>query len=552
MVRLLLITLGVCACLPGAETWRPTITAVNWAVASGNTETAMAAAQILARGGNAIDAAVAASFAASVVQPGNTGIGGHAMVMIYRAGTGQVSCVDGSGWSGRRATLERFAQHKGGLPAEGPLAPTVPGFVEALLRAWEQHGRLPRAAVLEPAIQLADRGFVISPFLASQLRASRDRLAQFESTRRQWLPGGEPPAPGTLVRQPDLAGTLRTIAARGRDGFYRGPVAARVVAYLRQAGGILEEDDFAEYSARAGAPLHAGYRGFELYEGPAWSFDHIGLETLNILEGFDLKAMGHLSADYIHHVTEAMKLAFADRDRSVADPSFPDRMPELVAKDFARRRRALIRAGQAREPDAHIGAGGNTDFVAVIDGERNMVSITSSVSAGFGNLMYVDGAGGGFFLNNWMPLFRLDPAHANRLEPRKVPRTGWSPMLALKDGKPYAAFGTPGGDTIAQAQLQFFIHLADFGMDVQQALEQPWFRTEAFEAYRYPNATGKNLVLSERIARPVQAELARRGHAVTTHQLPGIGSVRAVVIDPRSGMLLAGAAPGSDAYALGW
>jgi gamma-glutamyltranspeptidase/glutathione hydrolase len=203
-------------------------------------------------------------------------------------------------------------------------------------------------------------------------------------------------------------------------------------------------------------------------------------------------------------------------------------------------------------PHGEISAEGYTDYVSVIDSERNMVSITSSVSGDFGSMVVVGGEGGGFFLNNWMPLFKLDPQDANRLEPRKVPRTGWSPMLALKDGKPFAAFGTPGGDTIAQAQLQFFIHIVDFGMNVQEALEQPWFRTEAFKAYRYPNAVGKNLVLSERTPAEVRAELARRGHVLATHKSLGIGSVRAVVVDLLSGNLSAGAAPGSDAYALGW
>ena len=202
-------------------------------------------------------------------------------------------------------------------------------------------------------------------------------------------------------------------------------------------------------------------------------------------------------------------------------------------------------------PVGTVGEGGHTDYVAVIDSERNMVSITSSASGGYGNNMYIDGPGGGFFLNNWMPLFRLDPKHANYLEPRKVPRTGWSPMLALKDGKPFAAFGTGGGDTIPQAQLQFFIHLVDFGMNVQEALEQPWFRTEAFQAYRYPNAVGENLVLSERIPESVQAELKQRGHVVKTQKMLGVASMRAIVIDAANGTLSAAAAPGSDGYALG-
>jgi len=525
----------------------------QWAVASGHPQASMAAVRVLEEGGNAVDAAVAATLATTVVEPMNVSIGGNGMVMIYLAKTGQVYCIDGSGWTGKRVTTDRFDQKSGGLPFYGPLAPVVPGLIDALLRASEQYGKLGRPNLLAPSIALAGDGFVATQHLVTSLEYSQKILSRFASSERQWFPNGKPPAVGTIMRQPELAGSLRLIAKGGREAFYRGPIAKRIVAYLKQEGGLLEEDDFASYSARIGPALHSSYRGYELYEGPEWSFDHIGLETLNILESYDLKQMGLLSADYIHHVTEAMKLAFADRDASVGDPRFPKLMPELVSKQYAKQRRALIRPDRAMGPApvGTVGEGGHTDYVAVIDSERNMVSITSSASGGYGNNMYVDGPGGGFFLNNWIPLFRLDPKHANYLEPRKVPRTGWSPMLALKDGKPFAAFGTGGGDTIPQAQLQFFIHLVDFGMNVQEALEQPWFRTEAFQGYRYPNAVGENLVLSERIQEPVRAELKRRGHVIKTQKILGVASMRAVVIDAGSGTLSAAAAPGSDGYALG-
>jgi gamma-glutamyltranspeptidase/glutathione hydrolase len=549
-----MIAPGLLFAIPAlAQTWKAPILAQKWAVAAGHPQSAMAAAAVLDQGGNAVDAAVAATFAASVVQPANTGIGGHAMVMIYLARTGQVYCIDGSGWSGRRAQPSQFDPAAGGLPFHGPLAPVVPGLVSAMLKAAGKFGKLPTAKILEPAIRLAGDGFVVTPYLTSQLRGSQATMMRYDSTRRIWYPNGEALSPGVLLRQPDLAATLRLIAKGGLAAYYGGPIGRRVVAFLKANGGLLEEQDFAEYSAREGPALHANYRGYDIYEGPQWSFDHIGLETLKILEGFDLRAMGHLSPAYIHHVTEAMKLAFADRDWSVEDRRFPESMPLLIRDDFAASRRKLLRADRALDPAPHgsISASGNTDYVGVIDSERNMVSITSSISGGFGNMMYVDGPGGGFFLNNWMPLFKLDPQDANVLEPHKVPRTGWSPMLALKDGKPFAAFGTPGGDTIAQAQLQFFIHLADFGMDVQTALEQPWFRTEAFKAYRYPNAIGKNLVLSDRIPAGTRAALAALGHVTTTHNTLGIGSVRAVTVDQKAGTLSAGSAPGRDETALG-
>ena len=554
MIRQALFTMILLTGAASGQTWRPSVMARHWAVASGHPLSSMAAAKMLEQGGNAVDAAVAATFAMGLVEPSNVGIGGHGMVMIYLARTGQVYCIDGSGWSGKNARLDRFDPKQGGLPFHGPLAPVVPGLVSALFKASHKYGKLPWAKLLDPAISLAAEGFPLTPLVAPYLQNRRKEFGLYPSTQKVWWRNGEPLRAGDLVREPELAETLRLLARGGNDAYYRGPIAKRIVAFLNQNGGLLEETDFAEYQAREGPALHTSSRGYELYEGPQWSFDHIGTETLNILEGFDLKRMGHLSADFVHHVTEAMKLAFADRDRSVSYPRFPDQMPLLLSKEFARQRRGLIQPGRVLDPApaGQTGSSGQTTYVGVIDAERNMVSITSSISGDFGNMLVVDGPGGGFFLNNWMPLFKLDPNDANRLEPRKVPRTGWSPMLALKDGKPFAAFGTPGGDTIPQAQLLFFIHLVDFGMEVQEALEQPWFRTESFKAYRYPNAIGKNLVVSERMPAGVRSELVRRGHTLATHKSLGIGNVRAVVIDPRSGRLSAGAASGFDAYALGW
>ncbi len=406
---------------------------------------------------------------------------------------------------------------------------------------------------------LASEGYAVSPYLAGLLESNRDALTKWPSTRKVWFPEGRPLQSGDWLVQPDLAETLRLIGAGGRDAFYRGPVARRIVEFLRAHGGILEEDDLADYQARESEALHPTYRGYEIYDGAPHSFDHITLEALNILEGFNLRAMGDHSARYLHYVMEAMKQAFADRDAAVDDPDYPANMPRLVSKELAARRRAVIRPDRVWipagvRPAARSGFASSyalTAFVAAADEARNLVSITSSVSGAFGNMMYVDGRGGGFFLNNWSPLFQLDPKSANVIAPRKVPRTGWSPMLALKDGKPALAFGTPGGDTIPQTQLQFVLNYIDFGMNVQEALEQPAVITSAFRAYRYPNAVGKELAVSTRIPDDVQEELRRLGHTVTAHAALGVGSVKAIAVDVRRGILMGGAAPEADAYVLG-
>ncbi len=557
----LILLAGVALTSPAAAqtaTWRPVVMGRKHMVASGHYATALAGHRVLEQGGNALDAAVAATLASTVVEPARAGIGGHLMIMTYVARTGQVVCIDGSGWSGRRATREYF-QQVGELPFHGPLAPVVPGAVDALYRAHRKFGRAPWARVVEPARELASEGFAVSAYLAGLLEGSQQALTRWPSTRKVWFPEGRPLQAGDWLVQPDLAQTLGLIAAGGRDAFYRGPVAKRIVEFLRSQGGILEEDDFAAYQARESEALHTSYRGYEIYDGAPHSFDHITLEALNILEAFDLRAMGHNSARYLHNVTEAMKQAFADRDAAVDDPDYPANMPRLVSKELAARRRALIRPDRAwippgASPAARSGFASNyalTTFVAAADKERNLVSITSSLSGAFGNMMYVDGRGGGFFLNNWTPLFQLDPKSANVIAPRKVPRTGWSPMLAFKEGKPALAFGTPGGDTIPQTQLQFVLNYIDFGMNVQQALEQPTVITSAFRAYRYPNAVGKELAVSARIPDDVREELRRLGHSVTSHTALGVGSVKAIAVDLHRGVLMGGAAPEADAYVLG-
>ena len=567
------------------STWRPVVLGKRHLVASGHYATAMAAYRVLERGGNALDAGIAATFASTVVEPSRAGIGGNLMINFYSAETGKVTCINGSGWSGNETMPDRFEGPN--LPPDGPLAPVVPGAVEAMLRASEMFGWLPRADLLQPAIELAESGFAVSENLHNVLRRNQPSLEPFPTTVKMWFRGGEPLRMGDVVVQKDLAHTFRMIAEGGRDAYYRGPIAARIVEFVRSRGGILDESDFAEYQAEVTKPLSRDYRGYTVYDGSPRSFDHVTLESLEILEAFDLKALGHNSPEYLHLLAEAMKLAFADRDATVGDPRFPLGMLQILHNAFTAKRRALIRKGRAMESApageyrpastvrGHTGMeravyatergahreltgeaahpawiDGLTTYVAVIDEDRNMVSITSSVSSDFGNKMYVDGEGGGFFLNNWLQLFRTDPAHANIVAPRKVPRTGWSPMLVLKDDRPFMVFGTPGGDRIPQLQLQFFLNFVDFEMNVQQALEQPAITTTAFEAYRHPNAVGSDLVVSGRIPQDVRLQLADWGHNVVTHNALGIGGVKAVWLD-ESGVLRGGAAPATDGYVIG-
>jgi gamma-glutamyltranspeptidase/glutathione hydrolase len=550
-------------------------------VATAHYATAMAGYKILAQGGDAIDAAAAACFASTVVEPSRSGIGGDAFILIYRAKTNEVIFINGGGWAPKRATLE-FFQSKGGIPIDGPLSPVVPAAPAALLLALEKYGKLKREQVLAPAIELAERGFVISENLQGVLRSNAKRLQAFPSSVPVWFHDGQPLRMGDVVIRKNLGQTLLRIAAHGRDGFYKGPVAENTVQFLARNGGIMESSDLAEFEAETAKPLHIRYRGYDVYGVGLPTQSPVMLEALKILEGFDLVALGHNSADYIHYVVEALKLAFADRDAYIGDPRFVKDVPidTLLSDRHAARRRALIRKDRAidgvappglqastsplyaKRSGSHVELTGAAAFpnwiesftthIDVVDKDRNMVTITSSVASDFGSAMYVDGEAGGFFINDVLARFNLEPKHPNALAPRKRPRQTLNPVLVLKDGRPLMVFGSPGGDTQGQSQLQFFLNYVEFGQNVQQALEQPYFATGAYHQSLYPHRAGKGLSVSERIPREVREDLAKRGHDVRTHSAKGVGSVKAIVVFPDSGVLMGGAAPATDGYVIGW
>jgi gamma-glutamyltranspeptidase / glutathione hydrolase len=575
------------------STWRPVYLGMDGMVATAHYGTAMAGYKMLEQGGNAVDAAAAACFASTILEPSRAGIGADAFILIYLAETKQVLFINGGGWAPERATVEFFQKH-GGLDLDGALSPVVPGAPAALLLAQRKYGKLKREQVLAPAIELAERGFVVSENLQNVFRSNIPRLRAFPSTTAVWFRNGQPVRMGDVVVQKNLGRTLRRIAAQGRDGFYNGPTAERIVEFLGKNGGIMDASDLAEFEAEEAKPLHIRYRGYDVYGVGLPTQSPVMLETLKILEGFDLKAMGHNSADYIHYVVEALKLAFADREAYIGDPRFVKNIPidTLLSDEYAARRRALIRKDRAIDgvappgqasaasPGSNVelrasaapsyaqGPGSDveltgkaafpdwiesfTTHIDAVDKDRNMVTITSSIASNFGSAMYVDGEGGGFFINDVLARFHLDAKHPNGLAPRKRPRQTLNPILVLKDGKPFMVFGSPGGDTQGQSQLQFFLNYVEFGMNVQQALEQPYFATSAYNLSFHPHPAGKGLSVSERIPREVREELARRGHAVRTNSAKGVGSVKSIVVDPQSGVLMGGAAPATDAYVIGW
>jgi gamma-glutamyltranspeptidase/glutathione hydrolase len=388
---------------------------------------------------------------------------------------------------------------------------------------------------------------------------------------------------GERVIQRDLAATLREIGAKGSAAFYQGAIAQKFAAYMKSVGGLVDEKDLASYKAFEDAPIHINYQGVEVYECPPNSQGHVMLQAMNILEGLNVRYMRHNSAPYLHAVTEALKLSFADRNKWNGDPKFVPPIPirELLSKEYAASRRALINpdraiqgeapAGDPRRPGtstqqpiawaapqpapdrssvAEPAADGHTTYLAVVDKDRNMVSITSSLLSLFGSGHVVEGAG--FMLNNRMAYFGLEPDDVNVLKPGKRVRQTINPAMALKDGKPYMAFGTPGADTQPQAQLQFFLNVVEFGMNVQQALEQPSIVSTGFKSSYYPHEAAGTLQIPSSIAKHVLDELASMGHKLDVRNVRGVGSVKAIIDHPRTGVLMGGVSPTRDSYVMAY
>jgi len=571
-----------------AESWRPTVVAQHGMVAAGHPLAAEAGLRILKAGGNAVDAAIATWAVQGEVEPGMTGLGADMFVLIYLAKTGEVKFINGTGFAPQAATID-FYTSKGGIPDSGPLSISVPGAVGGAAMALKKYGTKPLGDVLAPAIEIAEQGFPITESLARGLAGSKEKLEKWPSTTKIWFRDGKPLQTGDVLVNPTLARTLKTIAAQGPDAFYRGDIARTTAAYLKANGGIITEADLRSYEPYEDAPVHVNYRGTEVYECPPNSQGFVMLEALNILEGFDLRTMGHNSAPYLHAITESLKLSFADRNKYVGDPKFVPNIPmrTLLSKEYAAARRAAIDPNRAIDGEPAPGdpfrnatagargiqAGVNryaspqpsptrvdpfdpdqilnlTTYLAVVDKDHNMVSITSSLLSGFGSGLVVDG--GGFFLNDRMRYFYLDRGDVNALQPGKRTRQTINPALALRGGKPFLVFGTPGSDTQPQTQLQFFLNVAEFGMPVQDALEQPAVISNSFRDSYAPHAVLGKLITPAMLAQPMRDELAAKGHKLDVRNSKGVGSVKGIMIDPRTGVLHGGVSPTGDSYVMAW
>jgi len=528
-----------------------------------------AGVQMLTQGGNAIDAAIAANVVMTVVYPTTCSAGGDIFLLIWDAKTQQLYALNGSGRAPQGMTPEYFAARgMSQIPERGPLSINVPGAVDGWFEVLERFGSLPAEQIFAPAIALAEEGMPVTFKLSKWLERTAPLLQQWENSAATYLPGNRPPRPGERLRQPNLARTYRLLAREGRDAFYRGPIGRAIADYIQQCGGVLSVEDLANHRSDWVSPLSTSYRGYEVYEFPPNSQGMVALEMLNILEGYDLNTLGYQSAEYLHLLLEAKKLAFADRDRYISDPALVDIPVErLLSKHYAGELRARI--DPERAMPCFVGEQekeGDTMYLCTADAQGNVVSLIQSLYMGIGSGLV--GGETGVALHNRGSYFSLDPRHVNYLQPGKRTMHTLMPGMVLRDGRPYMAIGTMGGDAQPQIHAQLLTAMLDFGLNPQQAIAAPrWHSGRAYLDERggpLPGQRGIDEHLDTTIAEVVELEdrfpphvaeqLAGLGHHI--HILgpweDAMGHAQAIVFDPASQIFAGAADPRCDGLAMGY
>jgi gamma-glutamyltranspeptidase/glutathione hydrolase len=516
----------------------------NGVVSSADQQASLAGARMLLKGGNAIDAIVAAAAALNVVEPYMSGVGGFGGYMvIYSARDRKVRALDLMGLS--PAGDRRDAMSEADFDA-GFKSPVVPGNVGGWAEALKTLGSMSLGDVFEPAIDLAESGFVVSAYDAQAFAASAKKLGQFPTTAAIYLPNGRPPREGEVLRLPQLAATFRKIANGGADVFYRGEIAEKITGFLREHGGWMTMEDMAAWAPRWRDPISIDFQGCTLYGMPPGSCEMTMFQTLNMMEDAGLQNMRYFSADFVHAWIESMKIAFVDDDRFNTGKDVEIPVGRLISKDYAREQRRKIRANQAtaRLLPA-LGTEGTTSLAAA-DKFGNVVAFTQSLVSGFG--CGVVAGDTGVLLNNGHRYgFVLEPGHVNELAPRQHPKGVMCPTVAVKNGKPLFAIGASGGYTIPQTVGQAITKLLAFGMDVQQAIASPRAMLDK-PGGRVPTSGDVRVYLDAGFPDDVAQRLTAMGH----HLVPpgNAGAVQGVYIDPDTGTFAGGADPRRDGHAV--
>jgi gamma-glutamyltranspeptidase/glutathione hydrolase len=524
----------------------------NGVVTSGHPLASQAGIRMIQAGGNAIDAAIATAAAIGVVELPMSGVGGDGFIMFYDAGTKRVYGINATGPAPTGATRE-FYVDRGGIPMKGMLSVSVPGIVDGWLIAHRQFGKLPLIDVFAPAIELCEQGFPVSHKLAATLASEHDLFGSDPFTQPIFEPESKPLQPGEILYQRDLGTTFRRIASGGRKVFYEGEIADEIIAFSRDRDGLLTSDDMAGYRARWDEPIHVDYHDHRIYEMPPNSSGHILLQELNLIEGFDIPEMGCLTPDSIHAMVEAKKLAFADRERHMADPDWSN-IPtqEMLSKAYAADRAKLIdmeHAAQAVTSGIPESKDETTCFT-VADGEGNAVCMLQSIQGGCGSSLIAGKTG--ILLNNRMTYWHLEEGHPNELVPGKRVRHTMNPVIATRNNEPVIICGTPGADTQVQTNLQLLTHAIHFGMTPQEAVEAPrWRNLQNPMESTVPHTCENKLQLESRIGDDVRSELERRGHTLEIlGDWGGPGNAQFIQRRPESGVLIGGVDPRRDGYAI--
>jgi gamma-glutamyltranspeptidase / glutathione hydrolase len=526
---------------------RSVVMACNGMVATSQPLAVEAGVAILKKGGNAFDAAIATALTLGVVEPMSTGIGGDAFLLYHCAADGKLYGVNGSGRCPRRLTLEAL-RHQGfqGIRRYGWGSVTVPGAIDAFVEVQRRHGKLSFAEVLEPAIYYASAGFPVSEIIAKQWQAAVPVLSQFPTSAQTYLVDGRAPQAGDVHRQPNLARTLQLLASEGKDAFYRGDIARRIVQFSHATGGFLELEDLAAHTSQWVEPLQTDYRGYRILELPPNGQGITALMALNVLEGFNVGAMEYGSAAYYHLLIEATKQAFADRNRYIADPAYATiPVAGLLSKAYAAARRCDITLERASDyVPGNPAAFGNTVYVACVDSERNVVSLIHSLfeSISFGSGIVVGDTG--ICLHNRGASFVADPAHPNALAPGKRPFHTIIPAMILKDERPWLCYGVMGADMQVQGHIQVALNMIDFAMNIQEGIEAP----------RYRVLGGRQVALERAIPHAVRDTLAAMGHVLAPYgdQSVSYGGGQGILIDYERGVLQGGSDYRKDGCAIGY
>lgn len=522
----------------------------NGVVSTGRAEATQIGVDVLKAGGNAVDAAVAIGFALGVCEQQSSGIGGGGFMMVRFAKTGEIKFLDFRDESAAAASLDMWTVDENGKVAGdenkiGAKAVAVPGEVKGMLYALDNYGTMSREEVMAPAIQLAEEGFTVSDITSRDIKDAYGTIIRFPATEKLYLDeNGFPYEPGDTIRNPDLAATLRTIAAEGENAFYTGDIAQKIVDAVQAEGGCLTMEDMANYEIHVGEPVHGTYRGYDVYSSnlPS-SGGSIILEILNILENFDVGGMDPESPEYFHLLSEAFKLGFADRTKYMGDPAYVDvPVSGITNKDYAAQLAASIDPEHSQTYDAGDPwpfESESTTHYSIMDAEGNMVAVTKTVDATFASGLVAEGTG--ILLNDTLFDFSVDPESPNVVAGSKRPLSSMSPTLILKDGQPFMSLGAPGTTRIITGVAQVISKVIDHGMDIQDAID----------AVRMHDDFG-TLILEDRVSQETKDKLTAMGHELNTGEVWFTFPCVQACMRTEDGILRGAADPRRDGLAMGY